>query len=287
MKNRVGRGRLALVIASLSVVPAGTVTAHADPAVEVTTADGTVVGVGDVIAVGSRSGSTCTFPDGAGVVMTLTSGSGSTTLHIDDTCRVSVQAIESSPDVNAVNATAWSIEPKHPDGAPSGTPVALPQNRASVLDPVMVILSGKKPTPPPPPEPVSLWTGRVVQTFLFAGQPQWRDEIELEYAQGVNSGTIVTSSIGERTDCAVVTIDPTTTYTNVKSNCTYHITAASGPYAELSGSGDYQQLLLTQELASATSKEVFIVTKTDYSGSCPLPGSMTIGWDIHCAPTRE
>lgn len=271
---------LACVVASVLVAPTGTVAAHAEPTVDVRTFDGSAVAVGDVIAVGDRSGSTCNFPDGVGVLGTLTTGSASTTLRIDNACRISVEAIESSTDT--ARLATWSTEPKHPDGASASVPVEFPSTGA-IYDVVAMIEFGKPPKTPEPPEPVNLFTGSAVQTFSnAAGQEQWKDEISLDYAQGVNSGEIKTSSIGDHTDCAVQAIDPTTTYTNVKSNCTYHHTAVSGPYAELTGSGDYQQLLLGQTLASTTTEELFIVTKTNYTGSCPVPRTAPAGWTLSC-----
>lgn len=278
--------------ACLSVLPGSGVVAHAEPvAVDVRTTDGLVVGVGDVIAVGQRSGNTCRFPDGAGVVMTLTSGSASTTLRIDDMCRVSIQEIVTHATELNLGGNDWSSEPKHPDGASGTVPVAMPAVGGSVVTAVLgVVASGKPPKTPEPPEPFKLWTGSVTRTFRdAANREQWQDQIQLNYAQGVNSGTIVSSSVGDHTDCRVKPVDPTdltALAVNTKSNCAYHQTSATGPYAELNGGGDYQQTLVGQVLAEAQTREVFIVTKTDYSGSCPIPTSAPFGWSMDCYPSR-
>lgn len=263
------------------VVPlTGVATSAAPTTVVVTTGDGTVVGVGDVIAAGSRSGGMCTFPAEVGVVTTLVSGGARTTLRIDDACQVTVAEIETAAADEADLSAATdfgSSEPKHPGGTPSVLPLLTGSTTIGGLAELVAKDSDN----------LKLYTGLVTQSFYNqAGQIQWKDRIRLEYVQNTQNGKIVESAIGQPTDCWAQAIDPTTTYANEKNDCIYHHTAKSGSYAELVGGGKYRQILLGQEVALATAKEVFIVSATEYSGSCKLPKAAPSDWSLTCEQDR-
>ena len=276
-----GTTQLGWLIAGLIAVtglPGVSVAARAEPTVEVRTTGGKVVGVGDVIDVGTRSGRTCTFADGVGVVMTTISGGAGARLRIDGSCRVIVAAIQPVSGELSPSPLGWTREPKHPDDVPDTVPSARGAVSAQIATASML------------EDPVLMWAGYVVETFSDAAlRPQWQERIELDYSQDASTGAIVASAIGLHTDCAVVPIEPTgsSLYVNEVSNCVFRHTPTSGPYAQLVGSADYQQSLLGQVLAAVLAKDVFIVTETEYSGSCPLPRTAPTGWTITCDSWRD
>ncbi len=283
MNSRRGLRWLVAVAASFVAMPG--IGAVADPAqTSVTTIDGRMVGVGDVIGAGEQTGGTCVFSTPVGVVLTTPSGAADesgaagTTLRITDDCQVIVAAIDIAASTDLSSAPIGrSTEPKHPGDVADVMPLV--GGSTSVFAVVDRLAKD-----PPKPDDVELWTATVYQTFYNRlGQFQWEDSVGLDYAQHTGTREVVNSAPDPIINyCTIYVLDPTTTYANEKGNCVRHHTAKSGPYAEVEGSGDYRQMFLGLQLAAGTAKEVLTVTKTNVVRECHLPLTLPADWTAAC-----